>query len=276
MELIIKGFIIGIGKIIPGVSGSMLAISLGIYEPIIEKIANLKEDINKNIIYLIKICTGVIISIIISSKVIAKCINEYYFATMLLFIGLISGGFPNIIKRVKLKKKNIIISILTILIIGIILNNHSNNTHIIEYTLKEFITIVGIGIIDAVSSIVPGISGTAILMMLGYYNVLIESFGTILVLKRLILNIYILTPFIFGFIIGIIIMSKILNKLIKNHKNMVNTVVLILMVSTTIPLIKNIITLKPTKTELMVGILLFITGIIISVKLEKKNTTKKE
>ena len=116
MNLIIKGFIIGLGKIIPGVSGSMLAISLGIYEEIIEKISSITKNFRKNIEYLAKISIGIILAIILTSKIIVKCLNHYYFPTMLLFIGLITGGIPNQLKKTKLKIGKTIISIIIIIL----------------------------------------------------------------------------------------------------------------------------------------------------------------
>ena len=68
--LIIKGIIIGIGKIIPGVSGSMLAISKGIYQKLIDSINNFFKDIKNNSIFLIKVIIGTLISIIFFSNVI--------------------------------------------------------------------------------------------------------------------------------------------------------------------------------------------------------------
>ena len=76
--LFIKGIIIGIGKIIPGVSGSMLAISMGIYEQLVNSVNNLFKDFKKNIKFLAKIGFGIAISIILFSNIILKCLDSYY------------------------------------------------------------------------------------------------------------------------------------------------------------------------------------------------------
>ena len=87
----VKGFIIGIGKIIPGVSGAMLAISLGVYDKAIYYICNFKNDIKNSFKYLFPLGVGIIISIVLFSKVISLCLNKYYVITMLFFIGLITS-----------------------------------------------------------------------------------------------------------------------------------------------------------------------------------------
>ena len=123
MNLIIKGFIIGIGKIIPGVSGAMLAITLGEYEKIIEAISNIKKNTIKNTKYLSTIGIGIILAITLTSKIIVKCLNMHYFPTMLLFIGMIIGGIPKIIKETKPKIKDILLSVIILLILFLIIKN---------------------------------------------------------------------------------------------------------------------------------------------------------
>ena len=276
MDLIIKGFIIGIGKILPGISGSLLAITLGIYEKIIETISNLKKDLIKNIIFLSKISIGIIIAIIIFSKIIVKCINNYYFPTMLLFIGMIIGVIPKIVKQTKLTKTNIKISVITIIIILIILKVIKNNlniinNHVLEYTIEEFIKLMGIGIIDAITSIIPGISGTAILMSIGYYNIIITSFSNVTQIEKLIPTIFVLIPFGIGFLIGTIYISKIISIIFKHNKNILNILSIVFMTITTIILTKKIFETKYTVIDLIVGIILFIIGITTTIYINKNN-----
>ena len=79
MKLILKGFIIGLGKIMPGVSGAMLAITLNEYDVIIESIANIKKDIYNNTKYLSKLGIGIILAIILASKIIILSKHTIFF-----------------------------------------------------------------------------------------------------------------------------------------------------------------------------------------------------
>ena len=101
MKLIIKGFIIGLGKIMPGVSGSMLAIILNEYDNIIRNIAEIRIDTYNKIKYLNKIGTGIVLAIITMSNVIVKLLNKYYITTMLLFIAIITSNIPKTLKKNK-------------------------------------------------------------------------------------------------------------------------------------------------------------------------------
>lgn len=272
MKLIIKGFIIGLGKIMPGVSGAMIAITLKEYDKIIESIANIKKDIYNNIKYLSKIGLGIILAIIIMSKIIVNSLNQHYFSTMLLFIGIIISGIIEMTKNITINKKDIIISIVAVIILCLILTilkkqNSNNNT---TYNIIEFIKLINMGIIDAISSIVPGISGTALLMYFGYYNKIINTFATISNITLIKNNILILTPFIIGFILGTITISKIINNLIKKYPNIINITITIFMIYTTTKLSLNTFKRISSIEELLLGILLFIATLIISIKISNK------
>ena len=96
--LLFKGIIIGIGKIIPGVSGSMLAVSMGLYENLIYSVNNFFDNPKKNFFFLTKLAIGVLIGIVLFSNIIKYFLEEYYIYTMTLFIGLILGGIITIKK----------------------------------------------------------------------------------------------------------------------------------------------------------------------------------
>ena len=103
--LTIKGFIIGIAKIIPGVSGAVLAISMGLYDKAINAITEFFSNSKKNIAFLLPIAIGVIIAMIIGSSIVISSLTNHYLATMLFFIGLIGGSIPVIYRKTDKTKK---------------------------------------------------------------------------------------------------------------------------------------------------------------------------
>ena len=265
MNLIIKGFIIGIGKIIPGVSGSTLAITLGIYEEILKKISNIKEEIKTKSTYLIKIGIGIILAITLTSKIIVKCLKQYYLTTILLFIGLIIGGIPPLIKKTNHKEK--IITIIITLILGLItLKTPTIKNHELVITPIEIIKIMGIGILDSGASIIPGISGTALLMSLGYYEIILKTFSTLHNLNYIKTNLFVIIPFIIGFMIGTIIISKIITYLFQKYKKKTYIAIISFTLLSIIMLMKQII-IEPI--EILKNIPFLIIGYIISRKLDK-------
>ena len=98
---ILKGMVIGIANIIPGVSGGTMMVSMGIYDKLIHCITHLFSELKKSIMFLLPIGIGMIIAIIGSSFGIEYLFENFPIQTTLLFIGLIIGGFPAIWKNVK-------------------------------------------------------------------------------------------------------------------------------------------------------------------------------
>ena len=210
VKLFFKGIMIGIGKIIPGVSGSVIAMSLGVYEKIISYLSSIFHDTKKKIKYLLPIFIGIIFPIILGSKLILYFLNKYYFITMMFFIGLMSGGIRPIFNEIKDKqsKKNIFIMIIPIvvfLILDIILKKARVT---IEY---NHINCLFLGIIEALSSVIPGVSGTAIMMMLGVYDKVLLTVSSISYIDKL-------SFFILGIILGVLLISKTINYYLTNYK----------------------------------------------------------
>lgn len=259
--LIMKGMIIGIGKIIPGVSGSLLAISLGVYEKAIDSLININKD-SKNIVFLGKIGIGILISIIFFSKIILYFLNNYYLYTMIFFIGLMMGNIPSSIKIVKqAKKKDIIYLLLSLLLVYIIYKFKSPIVYSPNISFNNFIIIFMLGVIDAITMIVPGISGTALFMMLNCYHFIMDLFS------NLFSKIYFTITFGIGVIIGILITGYIMNKLLTKHKEKVHLVILGFTISSLIVLLIPIIKMINPFNVIPLAILL-ILGFIISKKLE--------
>ena len=248
MHLFLKGFIIGLGKIIPGVSGSVLAITLGVYEKSIMIISNLKNNFLQNISFLYKLGLGIILGIILGSKVLAIFFNHYYYYTLWFIIGLISSSIFEITKKIgKIKKIDLLFFI--ILIIGVILINN------IQLSLKiNNIIIVLIGYIDALTMIIPGISGTAIFMILGVY----EYFLYLLSHVSIDLIFYTI-----GLVIGIIITSKIISYGFKHYYHEIHILILYFIILSILMLFKMLVPFIKI-TNIWFGIFLFFAGFLIS------------
>ena len=107
--LFLKGFIIGIGKIIPGVSGSVLAVSMGVYEKSLDYLANFRKKFKESICFLMPLGLGIIMAILLFSKIILFFLNSYPMPTLCLFFGLLIGTIPNLYHKVRFDFKDYII-----------------------------------------------------------------------------------------------------------------------------------------------------------------------
>ena len=210
---LIYGIIIGIGFIIPGVSGGVIATILGIYEIIINKINNIFNDFKNNIIYLLPILIGVILSIFLFSKIILYLINNKLIFISYVFIGLILGCIPFLIKEIKKKTNKSIsfIPFLISLIVGILLFIIQKNNIPTSNNPSLFQIIIG-GILYSFGKIVPGISSTSLLIFIGIYNYLLN-----IIANPSISNLLLLIPFIISFLISSVIILKLIEYLLNNY-----------------------------------------------------------
>lgn len=212
MKDIIKGIFIGIGKVIPGVSGSVIAISLGVYEKAITAINNIFKD-KRNVFYLAKLAIGVLISLIFMSKIVLYFLNKNYLFTIFAFVGLILGSMDEVL--VNVKKKYLPLTIISFLIISSLgFVSISNNVNISNETV-QFLYYGLAGIMDAFSTVIPGVSGTAILMIMGVYETIMEIFSNLFNISFLCTNIKIILPFLLGMFIGLIAFIKLVTYLFK-------------------------------------------------------------
>lgn len=256
LKLIFKGFIVGLGKIIPGVSGSLLAFSLGIYESIIEAVTNFFAKPKEHFKLLLNFGLGVFLAIILFSKIILFFLNHYYYETMYLFLGLIIGTFIPFTKNLKINRKNIISFLITIILFLIISKGICFDKFIYERNILNYIYTSFLGMIDAFTSIVPGISGTAIFMMLGSYEFVLSVLGSPFSFEFLIYGV--------GLILGIILICYIMNYLLKNKKEVTYSIIFAFMISSSFILLHSIL----ASFNILLAFLLLI-GIIIGFLFDK-------
>ena len=261
MKNFFKGFIIGIGKIIPGVSGAMLAISMGVYDKALDYISNFGKNKKESIKYLFPIGLGVILSIVFFSKIISLSLSKFYLITMLFFIGLIIGGIPSVSSKVR--KSDYYITIIAFIVFFLISISNINNVYVIKDNVVDFVIFFLSGIVEAIGTVVPGISSTALLMVMGTYNIVIEAIGNLN-------NIKVLIPFGIGLCIGLVVVVKIINYLFKKYEDKVYAFVLGVLMSSVVLLIVQAFKYSFNIIELIIGFVFMVVGIFLSNLLEEK------
>ena len=218
----------GIADAIPGVSGGTIALLLGIYEELISTISglniNLLIDLKQNGFksfwkklngnFLVTLIVGIGISLIFFIKISSKLLNDYPIFIWSFFLGLIIATVYVIFKLIKTWDYINIISAFATIILSSILSSISVNSSD-EISL---LYILVCGIIASSAMILPGISGSLILVIMGVYKVLIDSVNN--------LEISIIFTFIIGAIAGLISFSKILSWLFNNYKNLTYSIML--------------------------------------------------
>lgn len=256
MKLFIKGVIIGIGKILPGISGGLLAIMLNVYDEALDKLVHL---FNKdNIKYLFILGSGILLSILFGSSLILTLLNKYYLMIMLLFIGLIIGGSLEL--KNKVNKINIIFLIIGIGILFVVYLFKNNSSTITPLGL--FL----VGIVEAGTIIVPGVSGTAILMILGYYYEIMSLISELTIIGNIVNNIISLFPFIIGLLLGMLLFIKIMYYLTNKHHDSLYSFIMGVSFSSIILLFMETFKYHYCLHEIVIGLILLILGYKISKK----------
>jgi len=263
----IAGLFIGVALIIPGVIGGVIAIILGVYEKLIHLISDFKHQIKSDWKFFASLIFGLLVGIYLSSNVIAEVYIKYEVITKSVFLGLIIGGIPFIVKKLKNKQRKYdfnIYGFLGALGIGIGLyflhqaNIFQSNETFTNKGLLDTGMLLLAGFTYALGKIVPGISSSFMLMAIGMYSYVINIIAhPATYLTHEFFNVAVFT---FGFIFGIVLLSKIILKLFNKDLALSYSIILGFIMGSTLILIPN----YQLNNELFLSILFFITSFAIS------------
>ena len=220
IKSILKGMVIGIANIIPGVSGGTMMVSMGIYDKLIHCITHLFSEFKKSLLFLFPIAIGMGIAIIASSFGLEFLFENYPIQTNLLFVGLIVGGLPAIYKNVRgnsIKIGHILAGLVFFaLVVGLaLLGETEGNAASMSFSFINVIKLFGVGVIASATMVIPGVSGSMILLLMGYYNPIlttINDFMKSLVhfdINGILAGCGILIPFGIGVVVGIFAIAKL-------------------------------------------------------------------
>lgn len=279
---ILKGVIIGVANIIPGVSGGTMMVSMGIYDDIIGSINNLFKDIKKSVMTLLPYFIGMALGIVGFAKAIEFLFEKAPVPTALLFIGLIFGGIPMMWKRIKKEKINwlsvVLFLIFFALVIGLqLLGNHQGDAaKSLDFSVVHAIIGLGLGLIAAATMIIPGVSGSMIMMVLGYYNTIIGAINEFIhslvhfEMAGIFKGVGILLPFGIGVLVGIFAVAKLIHWLLEKHESKTYCAILGLIVASPYPVYVNAGVSSVSVLMVILGVAALAVGFIGAYKLGEK------
>lgn len=224
----VKGFIMGIANIIPGVSGGTLALTLGIYERFIGAISHFFSNLKENIKFLLPIAIGLCLAILSMSRVIDYSYEHFPIPTTLFFVGLVIGGIPMLYHKVKGKKEGkqisswiILLMTFSLVIVMAFADQLFGTTAKVNLSgldLWGYLILFCVGVIAAATMVIPGVSGSLVLMLLGYYYPILKIVKALTKFENLGENIVIAGVFGVGVLVGIVLISKIIEFLLKKFE----------------------------------------------------------
>ena len=220
IKSVLKGIVIGIANIVPGVSGGTMMVSMGIYDKLIHCITHLFSEFKKSVKFLFPIAVGMVIAIVGSSFALKELFARIPIQTNLLFVGLILGGLPAIGKNVKGKRIRIghIIAALVFfaLVAGMAAMGETEGASAdLSFSVGNMLVLFVVGVITSATMVIPGVSGSMVLMLMGFYKpvlLTITNFITALVhldMNGILAGCGILIPFGIGVVAGIFAIAKV-------------------------------------------------------------------
>ena len=281
LKNICKGMLIGIANIIPGVSGGTMAVSMGIYDKLIRCISHPFKDLKNNLLFLFPIALGMGIAIIASAFGIDYLFETFPLQTNLLFSGLILGSLPAIYRKVKkitLRLGHILAAVIFFaIVVGMAVLNGTGGRYVqLEMNVTGMILLFFVGIVASATMVIPGVSGSMMLLLLGYYNPVLDTIKAFFMavldfdLVTLLETVLILAPFGIGVLVGMVVIAKVIEIVFERFPSYAYWAIIGLLLGSPIAILMVGTFYEISLVSVVTGVLSLLCGLFISNKLGEK------
>lgn len=259
---LIQGMLIGLGAVLPGISGGVLCVVFGVYEPIMALLSNPFRAFKKYIITLLPIVIGMGVGFLGVSKILGILLNRYPDASVCVFVGLIAGMIPSLFREARsheTSKKDYVamtISFVVVLTLLIVLNLVS-----VSIT-ANFGWFLFCGFCLALSVIAPGMSFSTLLMPLGLYTPFVEGIGNF--------DFSVLIPGGIGALLTVILFAKGMNYLLGKYHSTISHLIIGIVIAATLPIIPYT-SFVSSVHSCIVNVVCLIAGVAAALLLDRFN-----
>lgn len=237
---IIEGAIVGIGAILPGVSGGVLCVSFGMYEPVMELLTEPKKALKKNYDIFIPFLLGWVLGYVLFAGIVYDLLKNYSSVTLMLFFGLVCGTLPELFKKSEEADRKaswlpLIISLAVSYVFFHILNsvevvNGSSEAINIEANIG-FFEFMFCGFMWGVSLILPGLSSSSVLTYLGFLQPLMGGIKNF--------DMTVIIPYLLGILVTVLLFAKLVKMLFNKHYALISRVILGFVISSSLKALPN-------------------------------------
>ena len=280
IKLILKGVMMGVANIIPGVSGGTMAVSMGIYDKMIHAATHIVSEFKKSMKLLLPIVLGMVIGIVALARILEFMFARMPFQTNMLFVGLIVGGLPAITKKVKgktIRLGHILVCVLFFAVVAglAMLGEQEGSAADLSFNLVNIVKLLGVGVVASATMVIPGVSGSMMLMLMGYYNPVlntINDFVDNLVqfnMPGILEGCKVLVPFGIGVVVGIIAIAKLIEIIFRKFPEHAYWAIIGLIAASPVAifLMNGGISVAILSVGFLMGLAALAVGIFISLKL---------
>ena len=279
---IFKGVVIGVANAIPGVSGGTMMVSMGIYDDIIYCITHLLRQFKASIMRLLPYIIGMAVGIVGLAYAITYLDERFPFQTRMVFIGLILGGIPILWKRIrggmaKEKKEGLCLSHIMVFLIFfalILVIQYLGGQDTKDVTLTtgagSLIALFFVGVVASATMVIPGVSGSVMLMIMGYYYPVLNAIkdfidGAIHARWDVVSHTAAwLVPFGIGVVFGIFAIAKLIEVLMRHFESLTYSGILGLVVASPVVILMGMSLAKLSALVVVTGILAMAAGGAVS------------
>ena len=256
---VVKGVLVGVGFITPGLSGGVLAVVFGIYEPLMRWLGNLREKFLQNLVYFIPVGIGGALGVVAFSAVVDWAFANYAAQFTWLFIGFISGTFPSLLKTSGKEGRKpwhgallVVMAALTVFAMRTLENSSFSQL------TPSFTNWLLSGFLMGLGAVVPGMSPSNFLIYFGLYDKMAAGISR--------LDFGVIIPILIGGVLCVLIFARLVSLLFKQHYAVMYHLILGIVVGSTIAIIP-----RGVKGVGMIAVcaLLFVVGAVISYLLAK-------
>ncbi len=264
---LIKGFIIGFGAILPGLSGGVLSVILGIYDKIMKFLGNITHEFKKNFFFFLPVGIGGMLGILFFAGVVEAAFGTYAALFTALFIGFVAGTFPSLFRTAGEKSRNgsdyVVLFLSAAFVFCLMMLGEQSFTHITPSIPVWFFS----GIVVAFGFIIPGMSPSNFLIYFGLYDRMASSVKSF--------DFAMLIPFILGAVLCILLFAKLINLLFDKFYSKMYHFILGLVIGSTLAIFPTVIfpafTIENLRnmhlgfsSAFILSILMFMIGVAIS------------
>lgn len=238
LRLFVVGIVLGIANVIPGVSGGTMAVVFGVYDRLIAAITLDLRKLVKDIRFLANIGIGLIVGVLLFSRVVTVLFGLWPAQTNFFFMGIIVGSVPFIYRRARLTGFSagswvaIAAGIAVMVAMYVLDSGEVQGTETVAVNFATMAWLALMGFIAAVTMIIPGISGSFVLLILGAYATIIRAVSD--------LNIPLLVPVAVGVLAGLILGAQMVRFLLARFHSLTYGAIFGLVIGSILPVFPRI------------------------------------
>lgn len=250
----------GISDIVPGVSGGTIAVLLGIYDRLIAAINGIfSKEWKKHLGFLIPLGVGVAVAIFTFSGIMDWLLENHNRPTFYFFIGLIIGVLPFLFRESQAKQtfkwQHIALLIIGAIVISLLPIDPDSGVMVEQRTFSTYLLLFFSGILASAAMILPGISGSFVLLIIGVYHTVIRAVSNLEIAVIFVVGI--------GIVVGIITMSKIIHYFLEHYRTATFSLIIGLVIGSVVLIFRQAGWIDST-SELILCAIVFMIGLLIA------------